>query len=132
MRFAWALLAVVVACGHPQPVKPAPKQLPVRAASDVQGRWATSDDMDWGYVLNIGADGTFDLVIDRNKLGRCEVKGSLTATGDRSFDLAYGRNDCDREASHTRAPVAITSFTGDALTIQIGDQTRTYSRAPSE
>jgi hypothetical protein len=126
----YACLLVLVACGHAAPKAAPSQERVVTSAADVKGRWVSEGELDWGYFLEIRADGAYDLVIDRSKMGRCEVKGMLVPAGERAFHLAYGRNECDANAGHATVNAKVTSFTGDVLVLSIGDETRTYGRQP--
>lgn len=115
-------------CGHPAPPPAKPAQKPVSSAADLAGKWTASDDMDFGYVLTIGADGSYDQWIDRNKLGRCEQKGTLAGSGT-ALQLTYKVNDCHRELAGTAQALTIEAFDGSTLTIAIGDERHVYRRA---
>ncbi len=124
---------VVVGCGHAPPPAPKPVEKPVAAAGDIAGHWVTSDDMDWGYALTIDASGTYDMWIDRARMGRCEQKGKLSATGASAFRLSLERDECGRnDVTPGAHDLTITSFTGDALTIAMDGVTRSYRRGPSD
>jgi hypothetical protein len=129
---AVVIAAVVIAlasCGHAPPPPPKPAEKPVAAASDIAGKWVASDDTDFAYALTITAEGAFDLWIDRNKMGRCEEKGTLAAASDKTFNLTYKVNDCHRETVGQTQPLAVESFTGDALTIALAGGRQVYRRA---
>ena len=125
---------LLAACGHPPPAKPVAAERPVRAVADIAGRWLTSDDLDWAYTLALDPSGTIDLVIDRNKMGRCEEKGKLAPAAPPSFQLTYERNDCNREYAGAQLQLKVASFTGDSLTIVItgygSEEKHVFTRAP--
>ncbi len=95
--------------------------------ADLAGKWTASDELDFGYTLTIGADGSYDQWIDRNKLGRCEQKGTLAGSGPQ-LQLTYKVNDCHRELAGTAQTLTIESFDGTSLTIAIGDERHVYRR----
>ncbi|HUJ62480.1 MAG TPA: hypothetical protein VLX92_28460 [Kofleriaceae bacterium] len=129
MRLAVYLQLAVAACGHAPPPPPAAAERPVGSAADLAGSWVTSDAMDFGYALTIGKDGSYDLVIDRNRMGKCEQTGRLAGKA-RAWQLTYQRDDCEHATG--AAAVTIESFTGDALTLAVGGDRRTYHRAPAQ
>jgi len=100
----------------------------VTAVGDVAGTWRASDELDFTYTLTIGADGAYEQWIDRNRIGRCRQKGTLAGTG-KALQLTYQIDDCKRDDIGTTQPLAIESFTGDALTIAIAGERRAYRRA---
>ena len=108
----------------------------MKTIGDVAGRWVTSDDMDWSYALALDAAGTIDLVIDRNKMGRCEQKGKV-APGDapQKFQVTYEKNECNRDYAGAVLQLEVASFTGDSLTLVLsgfGSQEKhVFTRAPS-
>jgi hypothetical protein len=119
----------MAACGHgaPPPQKPVERQ--VASVADLAGTWVASDEMDFGYTLTLSPDGGFDQFIDRNRMGKCEQKGTLRGQG--AFKLAYTRDDCRDNPLNGPPPtvdVKIESFTGDALTLAIGTTRRAYRR----
>lgn len=103
--------------------------------SDIAGRWAAADDMDWGYTMTIAANvsnssfGEIDVWIDRGKLGRCEQKGTITGRGSRVFRVTYTRGECNPEAVNVPIDMTIASFTGASLTVVVAEQRRTYTRS---
>jgi hypothetical protein len=105
-------------------------ELPAEKVADVAGVWVTSDDMDWGYKMTIAAPATIDVWIDRNKLGRCEQKGTIQPRSPRVFRVTYTRGECNPQAVNVPIDMSIESFTGDKLTLDVAGQKRTYSRAP--
>jgi hypothetical protein len=136
--FFIVLLAVVVgvviialaSCGHAPPPPPKPAEKPISAIADIAGKWTASDDMDFAYSLTITPEGALDLWIDRNHMGRCEEKGTLSPPADKTFQLTYRINDCHREAKGSTQALAVESFTGDTLTISLGAERHVYRRAP--
>lgn len=134
MRLAvYSDLALSAACGHAPPKAPPPVQRAAATAADLAGHWAASDDLDFTYMLAITPDGTLDLWIDRNKLGRCEEKGTLVPAGQAgTFALTYRVNDCHRAAVGKTQQVVVESFTGDALRIGIGEEHHAYTRVSDE
>ena len=123
-------LAVLVACSKPPPAAPKTTELPADAVGDIAGRWAANDDLDWGYTMTIEPKGVIDVWIDRGKMGRCEQKGTITPAGNRVFRVTYSRGECNPEAVGVPIELTIASFTGESLTIVVGDQRRTYARTP--
>jgi hypothetical protein len=123
------LLVLLVACSKPPPPKAPVTEQGADTVADVAGRWVTSDDMDWSYSMTIEAAGSIDVWIDRGKMGRCEQKGTIAADGARSFRVTYTRGECNPAAVGMPIEMMIASFTGNTLTIVVGDQRRTYTRA---
>jgi hypothetical protein len=81
--------------------------------------------------MSIEAGGLIDVWIDRGKLGRCEQKGKIAASGAaRAFRITYPLGECNPQAVGIPIEMTVSSFTGDALTIVVGDQRRTYARSP--
>jgi len=134
MRGMRALVVLLVfACGHAPP-KPAAVEQPVTSIADIAGIWIASDELDWAYKLSVEPTGAIALVIDRNKMGICEQKGTLAAGSEpKSFQLTYERNECNRDYAGAVLQMKIASFTGDALTVVItgygSEERRTYTRA---
>lgn len=133
-RLAVVSLALV-GCAKPPPPKPPAAELPVHDLATVAGTWVTSDDLDIAYKLALGADGTYDLRVDRNRMGTCEIKGKLTGSA-KAYTLAFGEHQCRREWSNTATQLAIDSYTGQTLTVTVttpeGSDRRTYQRAPDQ
>ena len=128
MRLPW--LVLLVACSKAPPPKAPITEQAVDKVADIAGRWATNDELDWGYTMTISAKGTIDVWIDRAKLGRCEQKGTIAAgTASRVFRVMYTRGECNPEAVGRPIDMTIASFTGGALTVVVGEQRRTYTRA---
>ena len=126
------LALVLTSCAKPPPPKPPPAQLAADAVADLAGRWVASDDLDWGYSMTIAPTGEIDVWIDRGKMGRCEQKGTIVAQGNRTFRVTYSRGECNPRAVNTPLALMVTSFTGEALTVVVADQSRTYQRADEE
>ncbi len=105
-------------------------EMPAEQVSDLAGVWVTSDEMDWGYKMTITAPSTIDVWIDRNKLGRCEQKGTIAPSSPRVFRVTYTRGECNPQAVNIPIDMTIASFTGEQLTVVVGDQKRTYQRSP--
>jgi len=129
MRRIWPCL-VLAACGGGQHKNPGPVELPAEKVADVAGVWVASDDMDWGYKMTITAPSTIDVWIDRGKMGRCEQKGTMASSSPRVFRVTYTHGECNPQAVNIPIDMAISSFTGASLTVVVGDQKRTYTRAP--
>jgi hypothetical protein len=129
MRAIWPCV-VLAACGGTPKKGQAPVEMPAEKVADVAGTWVASDDMDWGYKMTITAPSTIDVWIDRGKMGRCEQKGTLEASSPRVFRVVYTRGECNPQAINVPIDMSVASFTGGNLTIVVGDQKRTYSRAP--
>lgn len=130
------VLVLVTACGHPPAAKPVTAEHPVTSVADIAGRWVTSDDMDWSYALELGADGKFHLAIDRNKLGACRENGKVAAgPAPQKFQITYETNDCNRDYAGAQMQLEVASFTGDSLTLVIsgnGSQEKhVFTRAPA-
>ena len=131
MRRIWPCVAVAfAACGGTPHKAAAPVEMPAEKVADVAGVWVASDDMDWGYKMTITAPSTIDVWIDRNKLGRCEQKGTIAASSPRVFRVVYTRGECNPQAVNLPIDMAVASFTGNQLTVVVGDQKRTYQRSP--
>lgn len=124
------VLAVVIACSKPPPAAPKKQELPAENVADIAGRWAANDDLDWGYTMTIEAGGVIDVWIDRGKMGRCEQKGTISPAGSRVFRVTYTRGECNPQAVGIPLDMTVASFTGDVLTVVVGEQQRTYSRTP--
>ncbi len=128
MRLAFVVL--LVACGTPPVHKTPPKELPADSLGDIAGRWGMSDDMDIGYTMTIDEQGGIDLWIDRGKMGRCEQKGTIAAGGSRTFRVVYKISECVPQLVGTPIDMKVPSYTGETLTVVVGEQSRTYQRAP--
>jgi hypothetical protein len=129
MRRIWPLV-VLAACGGGQKKQAAAVELPAEKVADLAGTWVMSDDMDWGYKMTITAPSTIDVWIDRGKMGRCEQKGTMKPSSPRVFQVVYTRGECNPQAVNVPIDMSIASFTGQSLTVVVGDQKRTYGRAP--
>lgn len=125
-----AIVVLLVACGSAPVRKEPPKELPADSLGDIAGRWVTSDDMDVGYSMTIDDKGGIDVWIDRGKMGRCEQKGSIAAAQNRTFRVVYKIADCVPQSAGVPLDMKVPSFTGESLTVVVGDQSRTYQRAP--
>jgi hypothetical protein len=123
----WPVL-VLVGCGGAPKAQKSRVELAAEQVADFAGTWFAADDMDWGYKMTISAPATIDVWIDRGKMGRCEQKGSLKPTSPRVFAVTYTRGECNPEAVNIPISMSIASFTGDSLTIVVGDVKRTYTR----
>jgi hypothetical protein len=131
MRVALIALIVGGACSKGPPPKAPPREVPADRVADIAGTWVASDDMDWGYRMTIEVPGVIDVWIDRGKLGRCEQKGTIAASAPgRAFRITYTRGECNPQAVGIPIEMTVSSFTGEALTIMVGDQRRTYARSP--
>lgn len=130
MRRVWPLLLVLVACSKTPPPKPPPAERTAEQVADIAGRWVTSDAMDNSYSMTIEATGVIDVWIDRGKTGRCQQKGTIAPAGTRKFKVTYTRGECNPQAVNIPIELTVTSFTGDALTIAVAGEPRTYQRAP--
>jgi hypothetical protein len=128
-----AVYCLLAGCGHPPAAKHATPELPAQTAADLAGSWTASDESDYAYALAIAADGTLDLVVDRNKLGRCEAKGTFVPAGPaKRFTLTYRINECERGAVGASAAMVVESRTADELVIAIGSERHAYRRAVSD
>ena len=126
MKRLVALLAC--ACGHPPAAKAPTPELPATSTADLAGSYTASDELDFGYTLTIGADGAFDLWIDRNKMGRCEEKGTLAAGGTpKTFALTYKVNECHRDAVGATEQVTVESRTAGELVLVIGAERHVFN-----
>jgi|SRR5688500_5136053 len=132
MRRVALLVSLLGACSKPPPPKPPPAERSADKVADIAGRWVASDEMDWGYDMKIEASGAIDVWIDRGKTGRCEQKGTITPAASRVFRVVYTRGECNPGAVNVPIDMTVKSFTGDALTIVVADQARTYQRAPND
>jgi len=129
------LLWVVVGlagCGGAPPKKEAPKELPVDRIGDLAGRWVSSNDMDELYEMTIDAKGGIDVWIDRGKMGRCEQRGTIVALADKLVRVIYTKGECNPQAVRVPIDMSVTSFTGDSLTVEVANQSRTYQRAADD
>jgi hypothetical protein len=129
MRAIWPCVALA-ACGGTSKKVQGPVEMPAEKVADVAGTWVTSDEMDWGYKMTITAPSTIDVWIDRGKMGRCEQKGTMAPSSPRVFRVVYSRGECNPQAVNIPIDMSVASFTGGRLTIVVGDQKRTYTRAP--
>lgn len=129
MRAIWPCVVLAACGGAPKPAR-GPVELPAEQVRDVAGTWVASDDMDWGYKMTITPPSTIDVWIDRGKLGRCEQKGTMEPSSPRVFRVVYTRGECNPQAVNLPLELSIASFTGERLTIVVGDQKRTYTRVP--
>ena len=129
MRPFWPVL-VLAACGGSSKQVQGPVEMPADNVADVAGTWVANDDMDWGYKMTISPPSTIDVWIDRGKMGRCEQKGTLAPSSPRVFRVVYTLGECNREAVNIPVDMSVASFTGQSLTVVVGDQKRTYTRAP--
>lgn len=129
------LTVIASACGSKPTPKPPPAQLAITGPASFAGRWVTDDDLDFGYSLQVSADGGYLLVVDRGKMGRCEQKGALVGTADpRRYQIAFVKDTCDPEYTGGTIEIAVASFTADELvlvtTFAGTPLRRTYARAP--
>lgn len=134
MRWVIGIL-LVAACSHPPPKHVAAAEEPVTGAASFAGTWLMNDDMDWGYRLVLVPDGRFALAVDRGKGGPCEQRGRLAQQADpKHYTLTLTKDTCGNGAVGGALPVAIGSFTGDALTLvySVGttEMHRAYQRDP--
>jgi hypothetical protein len=86
--------------------------------------------MDIGYAMTIDEAGGIDVWIDRGKMGRCEQKGTIAAAGSRTFRVVYKIGECVPQSAGVPLDMKVPSFTGESLTVVVGEQSRTYQRAP--
>jgi len=131
------LAAVVLcACSHPPAKKPPPEEIPIEGTKTFAGVWLTDDDLDWGYRLQIMADGRLLLHVDRGKLGGCDQAGQLVPGKSMpTFILTLTKDTCSKTGpTGGQLAVGVKSYTGEQLTIaySVGEQTvqRTYQRDP--
>jgi hypothetical protein len=132
---ALTIAALGVSCSHPPPPKRAAPELAITGIASVAGRWVADGNIDWGYALSIAADGAFVLAIDRDKLGRCEQKGTLVSGADpKTYQLTDVHDSCNRDAAGGPVEVRIASFTGEALELVVVadrlEERRRYQRDP--
>lgn len=136
MRWLLPPLVIFLGCAHAPPPVPKP-ELPLAGVRDLAGKYTDGNDLDWGYFLEIEADGKLDLRLDRGKLGRCEQRGKLLPGADtHTFALTYDRNECVTDhVAGQKVSVHVESFTGDALVLAITgdgiDEHRHYRRRPA-
>jgi len=125
----WLLIAMLISCAHAPPPPPAP-QLPITGAGALAGRYTAGNDLDWGFFLTIDDRGVMDLIIDRGKMGRCERKGALVpGADDHTFDLAFTKDECEREHAGAPLQVHVDSFTAAELVLHTtGTSTGTDDR----
>lgn len=129
------LAVALAACGAPPVAAPKPAERAVTTAADIAGTWRASDELDSSYLLKIAADGTLDLTIDRGKLGTCTQRGKLAPAGRNQLAVTYSHDECHRSVGGdlTEAKLVVTSFTGDALALEVIagqlDEHTSYSRA---
>jgi hypothetical protein len=124
--------SLLMACSSPPPPKAPPAERAANQVADIAGRWVTSDEMDNGYSMTIDASGAIDVWIDRGKTGRCEQKGTIkSGSASGVFEVTYTRGECNPQAVGVPIAMKVTSFTGDALTVSVADQSRTYQRGPA-
>ncbi len=92
--------------------------------------------MDWFYALAIRADGDFELVIDRGKLGRCLTHATLIQSAPPTFSFAVSLDECHRDRPPGRITAGFSAFTGKAVTLELtnGDEVthHAYTRAPAQ
>jgi hypothetical protein len=132
MRSALVLVIVVAACHLAPPPAPPPAEKAVSSIADVAGTWVRDDDIGWFYTLTIDAKGGFVQYVERDKLGRCEQKGTLTQTDSpKHYTLALAKDTCKELADAPSGPLAIDSFTGGALELTVGAAHRAYHRDPN-
>ena len=126
-------LALAAACSHPAPQKPAPVERPVKAVADLAGKWAASDEVDFAYRLSIAPDGEYELTIDRNREGTCEIKGTLELPRPadapaRTFSLTYRINDCKPQLKGITEQLAVESFTDAGLVLVVAGDRHVFAR----
>ena len=126
------LALVLASCGKPPAPRPTPAQLAADSVADLAGRWVANDEMDWGYSLTMEPTGEIAVWIDRGKMGRCEQTGTMLAQGKRTFGVTYTRGNCNPQAVGVPLAMTVTSFTGEHLTVEVADQSRTYQRGDDE
>ncbi|MFN0247195.1 MAG: hypothetical protein ACKV2T_09805 [Kofleriaceae bacterium] len=131
-----SLAVLASACGSKPTPKSPPAELEIAGPASFAGAWVADDDMDFGYVLEVGVGGAFRIAMDRGKLGRCEQKGTLVSGDDpRSYKIAYEKNTCDPDYAGGTIDIAIASFTRDALVVVTTfagtSLRRTYTRLPA-
>ncbi len=124
-----------VACAKPPPAKPVVRELDVTGTASFAGAWVADGAVDFYYALAIEPDGKLLMTIDRGKMGRCEQKGRLEPAGDpRSYRLVLEKNTCNPELGGGPFELAVSSFTGDHVTLGTGPdgamERRTYARDP--
>jgi hypothetical protein len=131
------LAAVVLcACSHPPAKRPPPEEIPIEGTKTFAGIWLTNDDLDWGYRLQIVADGRLVLHVDRGKLGPCDQAGRLVqGDGPSTFVLTLTKDSCSKTGpTGGQLAVGVKSYTGQQLTLAyaVGENTvqRTYQRDP--
>lgn len=134
-RFLGLVIPIACGCGHAPPPRAASAEIPVTSPATIAGRWLTSDDLDWGYALEISADGRYTLHLERGKMGGCERRGRLSGKPEAgTFQLAYSKSTCDPPGTIALVSLSVTSFTGEALAVVVtGNGTedrRSYQRDP--
>jgi hypothetical protein len=120
-------LVLLVACSHPAP-PPAHPEIAVADAAALKGHWLFTSEVDWTYFLAIEPDGQLHITVDRGKMGRCEQQGKLVPAGAQHFTITYDKDSCNHEAVRPQLQLAVASFTGDDLVIELGGERRHYKR----
>ena len=111
----WLLLSLVISCAHNPPPAPKPER-PLDGPGALAGKYTAGNDLDWGYFLEVSADGTLHLEIDRGKMGRCVQVGTLVAGSDaHTFTTAFTKNECDRDHAGQPLTIHVDSFNADQL-----------------
>ena len=87
--------------------------------------------MDFVYTLTIDKDGGFELWIDRNKLGKCEIKGKAHVAGGKLL-LGAPEDQCHPDVREPDYELVVTQFTGDAFVLTLRDDTHAYRRAATQ
>ena len=130
MRWLALVPLSLVACAHAPPPPPHP-EIPVGEAAVIKGHWLFTNEVDQTYFLAIEPDGLLHLTLDRGKMGRCEQQGKLVPAGAQHFKITYDKDSCEHDAVRPELQLAITSFTGDDLIIEVGGEHRHYKRDTS-
>ena len=130
------VVTMMVACSHPPPPAPPPAQRPVASWDDVAGSWAAFDDLDFGYVLQLGP-GDLLLTVNRGKLGTCNLHAKpIQGAQPPKFELEVVIDDCHRDRQAGPMFVAFPSLTANHLVVEITDGAdvtrRTYDRRSVE
>jgi hypothetical protein len=126
------VVTMMVACSHPPPPAPPPVQRAVASWDDVAGSWAAFDDLDFGYVLQLGP-GDLLLTVNRGKLGTCDLHAKpIQGAQPPKFELEVMIDDCHRDRQAGPLFVAFPSLTATQLVVEITDGAdvtrRTYAR----
>ncbi len=113
------VLLGTAACSHPPPPPPPAAEKPVTQLADLAGQWVANDQLDWFYKLTIGGDGEVSLLVDRDKMGRCELHAhALRGATAPSFELEVSLDECHRDRPPGPLELRVSSFDGTHAVIE--------------